>query len=143
MNNLDRARGQSRDTKIRLHGPDAFEGMMRAGQLAATALDMLVPHVKPGVTTERLDDLVVEFAQDHGAIPAPLNYGGGNGRVPLPKSICTSVNHVVCHGIPGPKTLKKGDSLNIDVTVIKDGFLKPSDICQGKYAQYCTSAGIQ
>ena len=89
MNNLDRTRGLARDTKIRLHGPDAFEGMMKAGQLAATALDMLVPHVKPGVTTEYLDDLVVEFAQAHGAIPAPLNYRG------FPKAICTSVNHVV------------------------------------------------
>ena len=76
MNNLDRTRAQPRDTKIRLHGPDAFEGMMKAGQLAAIALDMLVPHVKPGVTTEHLDDLVVEFAQARGAIPAPLNYRG-------------------------------------------------------------------
>jgi hypothetical protein len=71
MNNLDRTRAQPRDTKIRLHGPDAFEGMMKAGQLAAMALDLLVPHVKPGVTTEHLDDLVVEFAQAHGAIPRP------------------------------------------------------------------------
>src|SRR5262245_37493150 len=116
MNNLDRTRGLARDTKIRLHGPDAFEGMMKAGQLAATALDMLVPHVRPGVTTEYLDDLVVEFAQAHGAIPAPLNYRG------FPKSICTSVNHVVCHGIPGPKPLREGDIVNIDVTLIADGW---------------------
>src|SRR5690606_38293714 len=72
--------------------------------------------VKPGVTTEALDDLVLSFALDHGAVPASLNYRG------FPKSICTSVNHVVCHGIPGDRVLKNGDVLNIDVTVIKDGF---------------------
>lgn len=105
-----------RDGKIRLHGPEAFEGMRRAGQLAAAALDMLVPHVVPGVTTEALDDLVLEFAVSHGAIPAPLNYRG------FPKSICTSVNHVVCHGIPGPKPLREGDIVNIDVTLIVDGW---------------------
>ena len=116
MNNLDRTRGLARDTKIRLHGPDAFEGMLKAGQLAAAALDMLVPYVVPGVTTEHLDELVVEFAQAHGAIPAPLNYRG------FPKAICTSVNHVVCHGIPGPKPLKEGDIVNIDVTLILDGW---------------------
>ena len=85
MNNLDVFRSQPRDTKIKIHGRDAFEGMARAGQLAARALDMLVPHVKPGATTERLDELVVEFASDHRAIPAPLNYRG------FPKAICTSV----------------------------------------------------
>ena len=116
MNNLDVFRSQPRDTKIKIHGRDAFEGMARAGQLASRALDMLVPHVKPGATTERLDDLVVEFASAHGAIPAPLNYRG------FPKAICTSVNHVVCHGIPADKRLKPGDIINIDITVIKDGF---------------------
>jgi methionyl aminopeptidase len=90
--------------------------MRKAGQLAAEALDMLVPHVRPGVTTEYLDDLVLEFALDHGAMPAPLNYRG------FPKSICTSVNHVVCHGIPGPKPLREGDIVNIDVTLIHDGW---------------------
>ena len=74
------------------------------------------PHVRPGATTERLDDLVVEFAADHGAIPAPLNYRG------FPKAICTSVNHVVCHGIPNAKPLKEGDIINIDVTLILDGW---------------------
>ena len=116
MSNLDLARGQSRDSKIRLYGPDAFEGMARAGQLAAQALDMLAPHVKPGVTTEALDEMVMAFAIEHGAIPAPLNYRG------FPKAICTSINHVVCHGIPGPKPLKEGDIVNIDVTLIVDGW---------------------
>ena len=116
MANLDMARGQTRENKIRLHGTEAFEGMRRAGQLAAAALDMLVEHVKPGVTTERLDDLIMEFAVAHDAIPAPLNYRG------FPKAICTSVNHVVCHGIPNSKPLKDGDIINIDVTLIVDGW---------------------
>src|SRR4029077_9226500 len=116
MSNLEFARAQARDTKIKLHGPDAFAGMQKAGQLVAEALDLLVDEVKPGVTTEALDALVFDFAMDHGAIPAPLNYRG------FPKSICTSLNHVVCHGIPGPRVLKEGDVLNIDVTFIVDGW---------------------
>lgn len=116
MNNLEFGRAPQRDGKIVLHGAEAFAGMRKAGQLAARALDILVPHVVPGVTTERLDDLVFEFAMDHGAIPAPLNYRG------FPRSICTSVNHVVCHGIPGPKPLREGDIVNIDVTLILDGW---------------------
>ena len=116
MNNLDLNRSQPRDTKIRLYGRDAFEGMRKAGQLAARALDMLVPQVKPGVTTEHLDELVAAFAAEHGAVPAPLNYRG------FPKSICTSVNHVVCHGIPADKPLKDGDIVNIDVTLILNGW---------------------
>jgi methionyl aminopeptidase len=117
MNNLEFGRTpQQRDGKIMLHGAEAFAGMRKAGQLAASALDLLVPHVVPGVTTARLDDLVFEFAMDHGAIPAPLNYRG------FPRSICTSVNHVVCHGIPGPKPLREGDIVNIDVTLILDGW---------------------
>ena len=111
MSNLEFARAQARDTKIKLHGPDAFAGMRKAGQLVAEALDLLVDEVRPGVTTEALDELVFDFAMDHGAIPAPLNYRG------FPKSICTSINHVVCHGIPGPRALKEGDILNIDVTL--------------------------
>ncbi|HHN67311.1 MAG TPA: type I methionyl aminopeptidase [Thermopetrobacter sp.] len=102
--------------QIRLWGPDAFEGMRKAGRLAAAALDMLAEHVHPGVSTNRLDDLAFEFALDHGATPAPLFYRG------FPKSICTSVNHVVCHGIPGDKVLKDGDIINIDVTLIVDGW---------------------
>lgn len=116
MSNLEFARAQARDSKIRLHGPEAFAGMMKAGQLVAEALDLLVDEVKPGVTTEALDKLVFDFAMDHGALPAPLNYRG------FPKSICTSLNHVVCHGIPGPRALKEGDILNIDVTFIVDGW---------------------
>jgi methionyl aminopeptidase len=116
MSNLEFARTQARDTKIKLHGPEAFAGMAKAGQLVAEVLDLLVDEVKPGVTTEALDDFVFAFAMDHGAVPAPLNYRG------FPKSICTSLNHVVCHGIPGPRPLKEGDILNIDVTLIVDGW---------------------
>ena len=116
MSNLEFARAQARDTKIKLHGPDAFAGMHKAGRLVAEALDLLVDQVKPGVTTEALDALVFDFAMAHGAIPAPLNYRG------FPKSICTSLNHVVCHGIPGPRALKEGDVLNVDVTFIVDGW---------------------
>jgi methionyl aminopeptidase len=116
MANLDISRAPSRETKIKLHGPDAFEGMRKAGQLAAQALDMLVEHVKPGVTTDYLNDLVVDFAIARGAIPAPLNYRG------FPKAICTSINHVVCHGIPNAKPLKEGDIVNIDVTLILNGW---------------------
>ena len=116
MANLDISRAQSREAKIKLHGAEAFKGMRKAGQLAAQALDMLVEHVKPGVTTEVLDELVLDFAIERGAIPAPLNYRG------FPKAICTSVNHVVCHGIPNGKPLKDGDIVNIDVTLILDGW---------------------
>ena len=94
MTHTDYARSARREGKIRLHGPEAFAGMRKAGRLAA-GRSTCCPHVKPGVTTERLDDLVFEFAMDHGAMPAPLNYRG------YTKSICTSINHVVCHGIPG------------------------------------------
>ncbi len=91
--------------------------MRVAGRLAAEVLDMIAPHVKPGVSTAYLDQLCHEYIVDHQqAIPAPLNYHG------FPKSICTSVNHVVCHGIPRDKKLKSGDAINIDITVIKDGF---------------------
>jgi methionyl aminopeptidase len=100
-----------------LHGPEAFEGMRRAGRLAAETLDMITDKVEPGVTTEELDQICHGFIVDHGAVPAPLNYRG------FPKSICTSVNHVVCHGIPSDdKRLKDGDIINIDVTVILDGW---------------------
>jgi len=116
MSNLEFARAQARDTKIKLHGADAFAGMAKAGQLVAEVLDLLVDEVRPGVTTEALDQFVFAFAMDHGAVPAPLNYRG------FPKSICTSLNHVVCHGIPGPRALKEGDILNVDVTLIVDGW---------------------
>jgi methionyl aminopeptidase len=97
-------------------------GMRVAGRLASEVLDYLTPFVKPGVTTNELDRLAHDYiTQVQGAIPAPLNYMG-SGNTPYPKSICTSVNHQVCHGIPNDKVLKKGDVVNIDVTVIKDSW---------------------
>lgn len=104
------------DRRIKIHGAEAFEGMRRAGRLAAETLDFITPYVKPGVTTGELDRLCHAFITDHGAVPAPLNYRG------FPKSICTSINHVICHGIPNERPLKNGDILNIDVTIIKDGW---------------------
>jgi len=97
-----------------VHDTAAFQGMRKAGKLAAQVLDYIEPFVQEGVTTDELNDLCHTFILDHQAIPAPLNYHG------FPKSICTSVNQVVCHGIPGPKRLNKGDIINIDVTVILD-----------------------
>ncbi len=99
-----------------MHTPSDFEGMRKAGHLAARTLDFIEPYVKEGVTTEELNDLCHEFIIRHHAVPAPLNYRG------FPKSICTSINHVICHGIPGPKALHNGDILNIDVTVILEGW---------------------
>ena len=101
---------------------EGIAGMRVAGRLASEVLDYLTPHVVPGVTTNQLNQLAHDYiTQVQGAIPAPLNYTGG-GNIPYPKSICTSVNHQVCHGIPNDKPLKKGDSVNIDVTVIKNGW---------------------
>jgi methionyl aminopeptidase len=108
--------GVPRAGSIKIHGAEAFAGMRRAGLLAAETLDFITPHVVPGITTGELDRLCHEFIVGHDAIPAPLNYRG------FPKSICTSINHVVCHGIPGERRLMEGDSLNIDVTVIVDGW---------------------
>ncbi|HVY84252.1 MAG TPA: type I methionyl aminopeptidase [Caulobacterales bacterium] len=102
--------------QIKLYGPEAFAGMRRAGRLAAECLDMLVPEAKEGVSTRHLDDLAREFILDHGAIPACLGYRGYR------HTLCTSLNHVVCHGIPGEKALREGDIVNIDVTVIVDGW---------------------
>ena len=102
--------------QIKLHGAEAFAGMRKAGRLVAECLDMLCDEVKPGVPTERIDRLVFEFAMDHDARPATLMYRGYN------KSTCTSINHVVCHGIPNDKPLKEGDIVNIDVTLILDGW---------------------
>jgi methionyl aminopeptidase len=102
--------------QIKLHGKDAFEGMRKAGRLVAECLDMLIEHVRPGVTTDHLDKLVQEFAFAHRALPATLMYRG------YKKSTCTSINHVVCHGIPGDKPLKEGDVVNIDVTLILNGW---------------------
>ena len=107
---------ETRDGRIKLHGAGAFAAMRRAGALAAQTLDFITPYVRPGVATGELDRLCHDFVADHGAISAPLNYRG------FPKSICTSVNHVVCHGIPGERRLDEGDIVNIDVTPILDGW---------------------
>jgi methionyl aminopeptidase len=97
--------------------PEEIEKMRVAGRLAAQVLEMIEPHVQAGITTDELDLICHQYIVDtQGAVPAPLNYRG------YPKSICTSVNHQVCHGIPSAKRLKKGDIVNIDITVIKDGF---------------------
>ncbi len=108
--------GGSDARRITIHTAEDFAGMRAAGQLAAATLDMIAPHVRPGVTTAELDRLCHDFIHDAGATPAPLNYRG------FPKSICTSINHVVCHGIPGERRLIDGDVLNIDVTVVLDGW---------------------
>jgi len=109
-------RVEARNGVIKLHGPEGFEGMRRAGKLAAEILDALVPHVVPGVTTGELDDIVRGHMLREDAVPATLNYRG------YTKSCCTSINHVVCHGIPADRPLKDGDIVNIDVTPILDGW---------------------
>jgi len=102
---------------VTIKTPEEIEKMRVAGRLAADVLDMIAPHVQAGITTDELDRICHDYiVNEQQAIPAPLNYKG------FPKSICTSINHQVCHGIPGPKKLKKGDIINIDITVIKDGF---------------------
>jgi methionyl aminopeptidase len=117
MTYVDAAVAPLRKTgQIKLYGPAAFEGMRRAGRLVAECLDLLTEEVRPGVPTERLDRLVYEFAMDHGATPATLMYRG------YTRSTCTSINHVVCHGLPNEKPLKEGDIVNIDVTLILDGW---------------------
>src|SRR6187455_2966336 len=105
-----------------LKSPEEMGRMRIAGRLASEVLDFIAPHVRPGVTTGKLNDLCHDYmVKVQGTVPAPLNYAPP-GYKPFPKSICTSVNHQVCHGIPGDRVLKAGDILNIDVTVIKDGF---------------------
>ena len=112
---VDRTTGER--TPIKIHGPEAYAGMRRAGRLAAETLDFITPYVQPGVTTGELDVLCHQFILEHKAIPAPLGYRG------FPKSICTSINHVVCHGIPSEKKrLENGDIINIDITTIVDGW---------------------
>ena len=102
--------------------PAEIEQMRVAGRLAAEVLDYIEPFVKPGVTTDELDRLCHDYMVDvQRTIPAPLNYAPP-GYLPYPKSICTSVNHVVCHGVPGERRLKAGDIVNLDITVIKNGF---------------------
>ncbi|SDG94453.1 type I methionyl aminopeptidase [Pelagibacterium luteolum] len=101
---------------IPLHGEDGFAGMRKAGAITAEVLDLLVPMIEPGVSTATLDRFVYEFARDNNAIPATLNYRGYR------YSTCTSINHVVCHGRPSDKPLREGDIVNIDVTLIVDGW---------------------
>lgn len=105
-----------RDQTIPRYGEEGFEGMRRAGRLAAEVLDFITPFVRPGVTTDELDTLCDQYTRDHGAVSAPLGYRG------YPKSTCISINHVVCHGIPGDRRLENGDIANLDVTVILDGW---------------------
>ncbi|HEX9397666.1 MAG TPA: type I methionyl aminopeptidase [Burkholderiales bacterium] len=105
-----------------LKSPEELERMRVAGRLASEVLDFITAHVRPGVTTGRLNDLCHDYMVNvQGTVPAPLNYAPP-GYKPYPKSICTSVNHQVCHGVPGERVLKAGDIVNIDVTVIKDGY---------------------
>ena len=107
---------------VSIKSPQEIEKMRIAGRLASEVLDFITPHVKAGVTTDFLDHLCHDYiTKSQKAIPAPLNYAPP-GYQPYPKSICTSVNHVVCHGVPGDKKLRPGDVINIDITVIKDGF---------------------
>jgi methionyl aminopeptidase len=108
--------GEADARRITIHAAEDFAGMRAAGRLAAEVLDMVTEHVQPGISTEQLDRICHDFIIAHGAIPAPLNYRG------YPKSLCTSINHVVCHGIPGERKLDSGDIVNIDVTVILDGW---------------------
>ena len=117
INYIEASTAPARNTgAIRLYGPEAFEGMRKACQLTARCLDALAPMVKPGVTTNEIDRFVFEFGMDAGALPATLNYRG------YTKSSCTSINHVVCHGIPDDKPLREGDVVNIDVTFVLDGW---------------------
>ncbi|WP_144295179.1 type I methionyl aminopeptidase [Rhodoligotrophos appendicifer] len=117
MSYVDAATAPALNTgQIKIHGSEAFSGMHRAGRIAAETLDMLTEYVTPGTPTAVLDQMALEFARDHNAISASLQYRG------FTKSICTSVNHVVCHGIPGDRPLKEGDIVNIDVTLVVDGW---------------------
>jgi methionyl aminopeptidase len=107
---------QTPDGEVKIFAPETLDKMRAAGKLAAETLDYLTPFVQIGVTTDSLNTLAHDFIISHNAVPAPLNYKG------FPKSICTSINHVICHGIPSDTKLKDGDIINIDVTVILDGF---------------------
>jgi methionyl aminopeptidase len=114
--------GRQQSPGFQVKTPEEIEGMRTAGRLAAEVLDFIAPHVKPGATTGHLDKLCHDYiVGEQKAVPAPLNYAPPGHR-PYPKSICTSVNHQVCHGVPGDKVLRAGDIVNIDITVIKDGW---------------------
>ena len=116
MSQAEVLEGPVRTSEIKVHSAEAFEGMRRAGKLAAECLDLLLPLVVPGVLTDELDRVAREFILDNGALPACLFYRGYS------KTVCISPNHVVCHGIPGPRPLREGDIANIDVTVVVDGW---------------------
>lgn len=109
-------------SKIPIKTPEEIIKMRVAGSLAAEVLEMIEPYIKPGITTNEINDICHKFiTQEQKAIPAPLNYKGGN-EIPFPKSVCTSVNQEICHGIPSNRILKNGDIINLDITVIKDGY---------------------
>ncbi|GAB3459063.1 type I methionyl aminopeptidase [Insolitispirillum peregrinum] len=114
--------------RIPQHGPDGFAAMRKAGRAAAELLDFLIPHVQPGVTTSEIDDLAVQWARERGLTHGPFGYHG------YPRSLCISINHVVCHGIPGDKKFVEGDIANLDVTPIVDGWYGDSSrmVCVGK-----------
>jgi methionyl aminopeptidase len=116
MNRQSAQREPAHDPSVTIHGPDGFAAMRVAGRIAAENLDYITPFVQPGVTTAELDRLCEQFTRDRGGIPAPLGYKG------YPASVCISINHVVCHGIPGDRKLVDGDIVNIDVTPLVDGW---------------------
>ena len=116
MNRQTAYREPAHDPAVVIHSPADFAAMRAAGRLAAETLDFITPYVKPGVTTAEIDRLCEQFQRDGGGIPAPLGYKG------YPKSVCISINHVVCHGIPGDRKLLDGDIVNIDVTPTVDGW---------------------
>lgn len=126
-----RAREVVDENGIPLFEENDFVGLRKAGRLAAEVLDYITPYIDKGVTTEYIDKLCHDFIVDNGAIPAPLNYKG------FPKSICTSINHVVCHGIPEERKLEDGDIMNVDVTVILDGWYGDTSrmFCVGKVSK--------
>ena len=102
--------------RIRIKTPEQIEGIRRAGQLVIETLDLVAPHIRPGVTTDEINTMVHDFTVRHGAVPAPLNYRG------FPKSVCVSINEVICHGIPGDRPFKDGDIVNVDVTSILNSY---------------------
>lgn len=117
VNYLDAATAPLKNTgQIKLHGEEGFEGMRKAGKLAAQGLDLVFPMIENGTTTNAVDKMLYEFGMDNNAYPATLNYRG------YTKSSCTSINHVVCHGIPNDKPLREGDIVNVDVTYVLDGW---------------------
>lgn len=116
MNQTAKPKQHPEKSKIRIKTPEAIEAIRRAGRLVVDTLDLVESHIEPGITTESINTLVHQYTIDNGATPAPLNYRG------FPKSVCVSVNDVICHGIPGDRVLKDGDIVNVDVTSILDGF---------------------